>query len=182
MAIVGMVVTADGVAVNGMRVPGKAPASVDVAVALADPDREGCEQRQLADVRPDSGPKLITAPREDVLEIGLEPTGQLAVELRAVEGRIEAECRGLGQCSGVTADGLLGLGKPPGPRCLSSEPLKVSPLPPVIASPRPAEIRLCSPPRIAEPTDVSWLPMPPTIAIRSPPCHRAIDLHVLQPP
>jgi len=42
-AIVGMMVTADGVAVNGMRMPGKTPASVDVAVALADPDHEGRE-------------------------------------------------------------------------------------------------------------------------------------------
>lgn len=78
---------ADGVTVNRMRVPGKAPAPVDVTVALADPDREGREQRQLADVGPDSGPKLITAPREDVLEIGLEPTGQLAAEPRADGGR-----------------------------------------------------------------------------------------------
>jgi hypothetical protein len=80
MAIVGMVVPADGVTVNGMRMPSKPPASVDVAVALADKDHEGREQRQLADVRPDSGPELITTPREDVLEIGLEPTGQVAAE------------------------------------------------------------------------------------------------------
>ena len=85
-----MVVTADGVTVNRMRMPGKSPAPVDVTVALANPDHEGREQRQFADVRPDSGPKLIATPREDVLEIGLEPTWQLAFEARGRGGRIES--------------------------------------------------------------------------------------------
>jgi len=96
-------VTADGVTVNGMRMPGKSPTAVDVAVALANPDHERREQRQLADVRPDSGPKLITAPREDVLEIGLEPPWQLAAEPRALGGQIKAEQDGrLGECAGPT--------------------------------------------------------------------------------
>jgi hypothetical protein len=74
-----MVVAADRVAVFRVWVPGEPPTSVDVAVALADPDDEGCEQRQLADVRADTGPKLVAATREHVLEVGLEPARQLAI-------------------------------------------------------------------------------------------------------
>lgn len=78
---------ADGVAVNGVRMPGKAPTSVHVAVALANPDHEGGEQRQLADVGPDAGPELIPTPGKDVFEIGLEPTRQLLPSLRLTADR-----------------------------------------------------------------------------------------------
>ena len=82
--------TADRVTVIGMRMPGKAPASVHMTVALADPDREGGQQRQLADVRPDSGPELITVARKDVLEIGLEPTRQSGASVEPVaDGSME---------------------------------------------------------------------------------------------
>ena len=87
--MVGMVVTTDWVTVVGVRMPGETPAPINVAVTLADPDHEGREQRQLADVRPYSGPELIPPPRKDVLEVGLEPTWQLAPERTTGGGRIK---------------------------------------------------------------------------------------------
>jgi hypothetical protein len=45
-----MMVTANWVAVFRVWVPGEPPTSVDAAVALADPDDEGSEERQFADV------------------------------------------------------------------------------------------------------------------------------------
>ena len=48
--MVWVVVTADWVAVFWVGVPGEPPTSVDVAVALADEDGEGSEERQFADV------------------------------------------------------------------------------------------------------------------------------------
>jgi hypothetical protein len=49
-SIVWVVVTADRVAVVRVRVPGEPPTSVDMAVALADPEGERGQDRQLADV------------------------------------------------------------------------------------------------------------------------------------
>jgi hypothetical protein len=72
-----MVVATDGVPMFGVRVPGQPPAPAHVAVVGAEPDDERRDERQLADVRPDPGPKLVAATREDVLEIGLEPARQL---------------------------------------------------------------------------------------------------------
>ncbi len=44
-----------------------------MAIALAKENEEGREQRELADVRPDPRPELVTAAGKDVLEVGLEP-------------------------------------------------------------------------------------------------------------
>jgi hypothetical protein len=87
--VVWVVVTADWVvAVFWVGVPGEPPASVDVAVALADEDGEGGDERQLADVRSDPGPELVAVPREDMLEVGLEPARQLETKGRTERGQI----------------------------------------------------------------------------------------------
>jgi hypothetical protein len=78
----------DRVAVIRVRMPGKSPASIDMAIVLADPDEKGCEEGQFPDVRPDSGPELVAATGENVLEVGLEPTWQLVAERRGRHGRI----------------------------------------------------------------------------------------------
>jgi hypothetical protein len=48
--VVWVVVTANWVAMLGVRVPCEPPTSVDVTVALAEKDGEGGEERQFADV------------------------------------------------------------------------------------------------------------------------------------
>lgn len=67
----------DGVPVYGMRMPLKAPASMDVTVVAAPPNEHKPEQGDLANVRADAAPELIALTREDVNEVGVEPVGHL---------------------------------------------------------------------------------------------------------
>jgi hypothetical protein len=48
--VVRVMVSAHRVAVVGMRVPGKPPTPVDMAIVLAPPDQHQAEKRDLTDV------------------------------------------------------------------------------------------------------------------------------------
>src|SRR5712692_10935480 len=58
-----VVVAADRMPVNGMRVPGEAPAAAYVAVVVAPPDDSGGEDRAA---RPDPAPELVAVAVERV--------------------------------------------------------------------------------------------------------------------
>lgn len=88
VAVIWVVITADGVAVHWLGVPGELPTSAYVAVALADADDNGGDEGQLADVQVDPRPELLATAREGVLKVGLEPARQRAA-WRRTERRTE---------------------------------------------------------------------------------------------
>jgi hypothetical protein len=60
-------------AVGRMRMPGDAPAAMDVAVVRSPPHQNEAEEGHLADVGADTAPELVTVARQDVHEVGVEP-------------------------------------------------------------------------------------------------------------